>query len=560
MFGEEMIEGTSKIRPEDRKEKRDPGQLLSQESLNYISAKKEEHKVLTNDILRNRFFKSHAQDSNSPLEFPVWIGKKGETIIVNDKELLGQGAYGEVFLGMNLESGKLLAIKYQKPKSATDKIVVEQEEFVLNALGRLIDTFSENGLSISAQEYIQGQNLRDYKNQETTNLEKCDIAIQLLERLDELHNKEFSDEKGKQRKGFVHRDVKPDNALWDGKTLKLIDFGETRALDENGKFVTKIGGGTLYTLPPELMFSFGSCVYSPSTDMYSAGVVIAELFTAAKNLGMNDKDQMVHFRDMDELITNIAQQKTSNARAIPPMLKHKAADILGDVPSICPIQNKLRECIKRMIDVRAENRPTFREAIAELRDIRLEFANAHKVSIMKEKGRENSDDSLQTDVIGLRKSMNELSSTIESKQQAPIIKKLRDISMSLKALAEHIQRAQKKSLQRNGTQESKHQQSRRNALALTQELLSMIDKDLKKSLIGSQELFDMHSTIANMRKQLYLPSSSLTRTGSSHKLEAILTKTQRKLGKELLTMPQNDSGSNLIEKDEFNNQRTAIRV
>jgi len=90
---------------------------------------------------------------------------------------------------------------------------------------------------------------------------RVDLLVQLLHALAYLH-----------RRGLVHRDVKPENALSTGGVVKLVDFGLAVAAGH----VDDTPCGTLAYCAPEVLRGGPA---NARADLYSVGVIACEIFT-----------------------------------------------------------------------------------------------------------------------------------------------------------------------------------------------------------------------------------------------------------------------------------------
>jgi serine/threonine-protein kinase len=189
---------------------------------------------------------------------------------------LGSGGMANVYLAEDEELGRQVAIKILNERHAADEQFVERfRREAKNAASlshpnivQIYDRGEAEGTYYIAMEYLEGQTLKELAatRPPLPIREAIGYARQILAALRFAH-----------RKGIVHRDIKPHNALIDDDgRVKVTDFGIARAgpssqMTEAGSII-----GTAQYLSPEQ--ARGSAVDQRS-DLYSIGVVLYELLT-----------------------------------------------------------------------------------------------------------------------------------------------------------------------------------------------------------------------------------------------------------------------------------------
>jgi len=174
------------------------------------------------------------------------------------ESVLGYGGFSVVYAAKDNE-GKSVAIKEvvissggtrSSKESILKKIVAEIEllkQLDHPGIVKCLDYFTEGGRIYMVLQSLEGQNLRDYvaANGPFTEAQLIDIGKQCCAILEHLHYRD---------KPLIHRDFTPDNLIWDGKRVSLIDFNV--AEEANTTSSPSITGKQAYLAPEQWCGNF----------------------------------------------------------------------------------------------------------------------------------------------------------------------------------------------------------------------------------------------------------------------------------------------------------------
>ena len=188
---------------------------------------------------------------------------------------LGTGGMADVFLAEDQQLGRKLALKLLHQRFAEDPGFVERFRREAQAAAGLqhpnvvgvYDRGAYDGTFYIAMEYVPGRTLKQVISEEAPldPVRAIDLVAEILKAVRFAH-----------RRGVIHRDLKPHNVIVDESDhAKVTDFGIARAgasdMTETGSIL-----GTAQYLSPE---QAQGLAVSPSSDLYSVGVILYELLT-----------------------------------------------------------------------------------------------------------------------------------------------------------------------------------------------------------------------------------------------------------------------------------------
>ena len=218
------------------------------------------------------------------------------------ERVLGQGGFGNTYVGYNTEFEETVAIKEFFMKGVTERdettcavsvsnadnvqqFEEQREKFKKEArrlrklknehIVKVHDLFEENGTAYYVMDYIDGESLAERLKRTGKTFSEDDvreILPQVLEALEEVHGNEI-----------WHLDLKPGNIMMD-KTGKvyLIDFGASKQIRANGSMTTSTALCYTPGYAPNEQIGQMFDRFGPWTDIYALGATIYNLVTNKK--------------------------------------------------------------------------------------------------------------------------------------------------------------------------------------------------------------------------------------------------------------------------------------
>lgn len=248
---------------------------------------------------------------------------------------VGAGAMAEVWQAQDARTGQTVAIKLMRRTADPHQATELERRFLQEAsTARLLQhpdivSVLDTGRTAAGQpwmalEWLTGQPLTQHCV--AAHRLPADVVVALGQRLASALGHAH-------QRGVIHRDIKPDNLMFDAATgqLKIADFGVARAEDSGATQTGMVLGTPAYMAPEQL----AGASASPAGDLYSLGVVLFELLTSRRP---------VEAGSLGEWLRRISQEPATPLRSLRPDLPAVLGEVIDQLlerdPAIRPFRGE----------------------------------------------------------------------------------------------------------------------------------------------------------------------------------------------------------------------------
>lgn len=202
------------------------------------------------------------------------------------EKVLGEGTYAAVLLAQNKSTSEYVAIKKMKQKFHSWEECMKLRE--INSLRKIIhpnivklkEVIRENNELHLVFEIMKG-NLYEHMKGRVKMFSESKIRNIMYQTFQALHHVH--------KQGYFHRDMKPENLLVSGDTVKLADFGLAREIRARPPFTDYVS--TRWYRAPEVLLRASD--YNSPIDIWACGCIMAELYTLRPLFpGQSESDEL----------------------------------------------------------------------------------------------------------------------------------------------------------------------------------------------------------------------------------------------------------------------------
>ena len=265
----------------------------------------------------------------------------------------GQGGFGIVYIAWDIANNRRVAIKEYFPTSfvgrdPSNSVVLlndtpnnknffekqkhrfyqEAEKMQMfkdsNSVVKVLDFFEANHTSYIVMEFIEGQTFTEILSNQPNKRMSLNVVLpnlsSVVDILERIHHTPWRDDNGVLHQGIIHRDISPENIMFDGinGTVKLLDFGAARVSDPQDP-PTGIYKPGYAAYEQEVGTGLYAASQGPWTDVYAFAATIYRAITGQMPVGATERslqDTLALPRNMGIEITAQAEQILLKGMAI----------------------------------------------------------------------------------------------------------------------------------------------------------------------------------------------------------------------------------------------------
>jgi serine/threonine-protein kinase len=237
-------------------------------------------------------------------------------------QAVGAGAMATVWQALDTRNSQTVAVKVlrladhpHQSQEMARRFVSEARTARLLSHPDIVCVLDEGqtpaGQAWMALEWVSGRPLADHTvaAQRLPDAHIVSLGSRLALALDHAH-----------QRGVVHRDIKPDNLMFDTATgqVKITDFGVARSEDASATQTGMVLGTPAYMAPEQL----AGAAASPAGDLYALGVVLFELLTSRRP---------VEASSLGEWLRRISQEPATALRTLRPELPEALGQVVDQL-------------------------------------------------------------------------------------------------------------------------------------------------------------------------------------------------------------------------------------
>jgi len=204
---------------------------------------------------------------------------------------IGQGAFGKVNLGLNVLTGRVVAIKsfkttpIEKFQHRMKKIQYETElmkRFNHKNITKILEVFNDEEYMLIIMEYINGGNLFSFVKKRRKLSEKMAKFLfrQIILGIQHIHSK-----------NVVHRDIKLENILIDfDNNVKICDFGIGKVLENEDELLYDKCGTPMYMAPEIILANDDNGYKGFPVDIWSSGITLYIMLSGSLPFNIKNKN------------------------------------------------------------------------------------------------------------------------------------------------------------------------------------------------------------------------------------------------------------------------------